>query len=102
MPVIQVDVWEGWGPQKAKAAIEGITQVFVDLGVPARAVEVQISTPRSNLTQQPVSNERSNARSCRRGCIEPLVSQQMRTPRWASRREAASAWGIWGVGSPPK
>jgi 4-oxalocrotonate tautomerase len=37
-----VNVWEGWGPQKAKAAIEGITQVFVDLGVPAHAVEVVV------------------------------------------------------------
>ncbi len=40
MPVIHVNVWEGWGPQKAKAAIKGITQVFVDLGVPQHAVEV--------------------------------------------------------------
>lgn len=42
MPVIQVNVWEGFGPQKAKAVIEGITEVFVDLDVPAHAVEVLV------------------------------------------------------------
>jgi 4-oxalocrotonate tautomerase len=42
MPVIHVNVWEGFGPQKAKAVIEGITQVFVDLDIPARAVEVVV------------------------------------------------------------
>ena len=42
MPVIQVNVWEGFGAQKAKAAIQGITKVFVDLGVPAHAVEVLV------------------------------------------------------------
>jgi 4-oxalocrotonate tautomerase len=49
MPVIHVNVWEGWGPRKAKAAIEGITQVFVDLGVPAHAVEVVVhEVPKSH------------------------------------------------------
>jgi len=42
MPVIHVNVWEGFGPQKAKAVIEGITQVFVDLGIPQHAVEVVV------------------------------------------------------------
>jgi 4-oxalocrotonate tautomerase len=42
MPVIHVNVWEGFGPQKAKAVIEGITQVFVDLDVPTQAVEVVV------------------------------------------------------------
>jgi phenylpyruvate tautomerase PptA (4-oxalocrotonate tautomerase family) len=38
MPVINVNVWEGVGPQKAKTAFEGITRVFVDLGIPTLAV----------------------------------------------------------------
>lgn len=42
MPVVQVNVWEGFGPQKAKAVIQGITEVFVDLGVPGYAVEVVV------------------------------------------------------------
>ena len=42
MPVIHVNVWEGFGPQKAKTVIKGITQVFVDLGIPTQAVEVVV------------------------------------------------------------
>jgi 4-oxalocrotonate tautomerase len=40
MPIVHANVWEGFGQQKAKAVIEGITKVFVDLGVPSHAVEV--------------------------------------------------------------
>jgi len=40
MPIVRVNVWEGFGKEKAKAVIRNITQVFVDLGVPAYAVEV--------------------------------------------------------------
>jgi len=40
MPVVHVNVWEGFGPQKAKTVIRGITTVFADLGIPAPAVEV--------------------------------------------------------------
>jgi len=42
MPVIHVNVWEGFGPEKAKATIENITKVFVDLGIPNQAVEVLV------------------------------------------------------------
>jgi 4-oxalocrotonate tautomerase len=40
MPIVYVNVWEGFGRDKAKAVIQNITKVFVDLGVPAHAVEV--------------------------------------------------------------
>ena len=40
MPLVTVKVWEGFGNQKAKTVIQGITKVFVDLGIPAQAVEV--------------------------------------------------------------
>lgn len=40
MPIIDVNVWEGFGSEKAKTVIEGVTQVFVDLGIPRPAVEV--------------------------------------------------------------
>ena len=40
MPVVHVNVWEGFGQEKAKIAIGDITKVFVNLGVPAHAVEV--------------------------------------------------------------
>ena len=40
MPVIHVNVWKGFGEEKTKTVIKGITKVFVDLDIPARAVEV--------------------------------------------------------------
>jgi len=42
MPVVHVNVWEGFGAQKSKTVIQGITQVFVDLDIPRRAVEVVV------------------------------------------------------------
>ena len=42
MPNVHVNVWKGFGPEKAKQVIEGITQVFVDLGIPAQAVDIII------------------------------------------------------------
>jgi 4-oxalocrotonate tautomerase len=40
MPVIHVNVWEGFGQEKAKITIQNITKVFVDLEIPTQAVEV--------------------------------------------------------------
>jgi 4-oxalocrotonate tautomerase len=40
MPVVHANVWEGFGKKNAKIVIQGITKVFVDMGVPKRAVEV--------------------------------------------------------------
>ncbi len=42
MPVVHVNVWEGFGQERAKIVIQDITKVFVNLGVPAHAVEVII------------------------------------------------------------
>jgi len=42
MPVIHVNVWEGFDPEKAKTVIRGITRVFVDIAIPEHAVEVII------------------------------------------------------------
>lgn len=42
MPTVHVNVWEGFGEEKAKIVIERITKVFVDLDIPAHAVEVII------------------------------------------------------------
>jgi 4-oxalocrotonate tautomerase len=39
MPIVRVDFWEGVGEEKVKTMIRGITNVMVDLGVPAHAVE---------------------------------------------------------------
>jgi 4-oxalocrotonate tautomerase len=40
MPIVHVNVWEGFGKEKAKTVIQKITKVFVDLGIPEQAVEV--------------------------------------------------------------
>jgi len=42
MPVIDVKVWKGISQDNIKKIISGITQVFVDLGIPKQAVEVII------------------------------------------------------------
>jgi 4-oxalocrotonate tautomerase len=42
MPVVHVNVWKGFGKEKAKIVIRDITKVFVNLGVPEHAVEVII------------------------------------------------------------
>jgi len=49
MPIVQVDVWEGFGKQKAKILIKNITKVFVDLEIPEQAVEVIVrEVPKSH------------------------------------------------------
>lgn len=40
MPVIHVNMWKGISEEKVKQIISGITKVFIDIGIPARAVEV--------------------------------------------------------------
>ena len=42
MPVVHVNVWKGFGEDKIKTIIAGITNVFVDIGIPLHAVEVII------------------------------------------------------------
>ena len=43
MPMVHVNVWEGFGAEKAKTVIKGITKVFADLGIPDNAVEIIVS-----------------------------------------------------------
>jgi len=48
MPIVQVQVWQGFGEDRALRLIEGITSSFEDVGVPAGAVQVVIQeVPRS-------------------------------------------------------
>ena len=37
MPIVHVNVWEGFGQEKVKTVIQGITKVFADLGIPSHA-----------------------------------------------------------------
>jgi 4-oxalocrotonate tautomerase len=40
MPVVHINIWEGFGKEKTKIVIKNITKVFVNLGIPSEAVEV--------------------------------------------------------------
>jgi 4-oxalocrotonate tautomerase len=42
MPVVDVKVWEGISEENIEKIISGITDVFVNLGIPRQAVEVII------------------------------------------------------------
>lgn len=49
MPVIHVNVWEGFGPERSKIVIHHVTKIFEDLNVPRAAVEVIIhEVPKSH------------------------------------------------------
>jgi len=42
MPVVHVNMWKGISEEIVKKIISGITNVFIDMGIPARAVEVLV------------------------------------------------------------
>jgi len=49
MPIVHVNVWKGFGQEKAKTVIQKITKVFVDLDIPEQAVEVIVhEVPKSH------------------------------------------------------
>ena len=42
IPVVHVNMWKGISEDAVEIIIKGITQVFVDMGIPSQAVEVII------------------------------------------------------------
>jgi 4-oxalocrotonate tautomerase len=85
MPIIHVNAWEGFGPQKAKAVIEGITQVFVDLDIPVQAVEVVVhEIPKSHwgIAGQPASERFGSA---------PAAGERARVQEAGVKKPAANA-----------
>ena len=42
MPIIEVKMWTGVSDEAVEKIISGITKVFVDIGIPERAVEVVV------------------------------------------------------------
>lgn len=49
MPYVEVKVWEGFGEEKSKKVIKGITRAFVELGIPDHAVSIVIhEVPKSH------------------------------------------------------
>jgi len=66
MPVVEVNMWSGVSTEAAEKIIKGITKVFVDLGIPDRAVEVLIKElPKTHwgLGGQPASKAMPDAKS---------------------------------------
>ena len=42
MPLAQIYLWKGISEESIKKVIVGVTEVFVDLGIPKQAVEVLV------------------------------------------------------------
>jgi len=65
MPVVQVNMWKGISEEIAKKIISGITKVFVDIGIPQKAVEVIIQEiPKSHwgIDGKPATESRPTSR----------------------------------------
>ena len=66
MPSVDVKMWTGLSEEAAEKIIKGITQVFVDLGIPEQAVEVIIhEIPKTHwgIGGIPASKARPDAKS---------------------------------------
>lgn len=49
MPLVKVYVWKGFSNEAKKKTVEGITKVFVEMGIPREAVEIIImEIPKEN------------------------------------------------------
>lgn len=49
MPVVKVEIWEGLDSEKKEKIVKGMTQVLVDIGIPANATTVILhETPKAN------------------------------------------------------
>jgi len=64
MPIVDVKMWKGLSEDAAEKIITGITQVFVELGIPEQAVEVVIhEIPKTHwgIAGKPASKARPEA-----------------------------------------
>ena len=64
MPVVHVHLWKGFSEEGIKKVISGITNVFVEMGIPLPAVEVIIhEIPKSHwgIEGKPATESRPNA-----------------------------------------
>ncbi len=90
MPIVQVSVWQGFGQDRAQQLIKGITDSFVQVGVPAQAVQVVIhEVPRSHWgvggqvsSERPRQGDEASSSSSR----APRGPRSEHTPR-TSRQE---------------
>ncbi|TFF89251.1 MAG: 4-oxalocrotonate tautomerase [Promethearchaeota archaeon] len=64
MPVVHVNMWKGISEDSVEKIIRGITQVFVDMGIPSQAVEVIVhEIPKSHwgINGKPATKSRPNS-----------------------------------------
>jgi len=64
MPIVHVNMWKGIPEDKVKQIISGITKVFVDMDIPAQAVEVIIhEVPKAHwgIAGKPATESRPDA-----------------------------------------
>jgi len=64
IPVIHVNMWKGISEDAVEKIIEGITHVFVDIGIPSQAVEVIVhEIPKSHwgIDGKPATKSRPNS-----------------------------------------
>ena len=60
MPIVHINAWKGFGEEKVKTVIKGITKVFVALDIPVHAVEVivhEIPKTHWGIEGEPASKE---------------------------------------------
>ena len=65
MPVIHVHIWKGFTEAGIKKIISGITDVFVNMGIPLQAVEVLIhEVPKTHwgIEGKPASESRPDSK----------------------------------------
>lgn len=49
MPVVKVEIWEGLDIEKKEKIVKGMTQVLVEVGLPAKGTTVILNeTPKEN------------------------------------------------------
>ncbi len=68
MPVVHVNMWKGISEERVREIIMGITQVFVNMGIPSQAVEVIVhEIPKSHwgIDGKPATESRPDAESPR-------------------------------------
>ena len=65
MPIVHVHMWKGISEERVKEIIEGITKVFVDMGIPSQAVEVivhEIPKAHWGIDGKPATESRKDAK----------------------------------------
>lgn len=91
MPIVTISVWEEFGKDRARQLIKGVTESFVEVGIPAQAVQVVIhEVPRSHWGDGGrVADERPRQREASAPKREPRQGRPSR-PQSSSRQQRGS------------